>query len=157
VLPIILPTSAARLPRAPRAARRRRRRRRRRRPRRQEFRMSPSKNTVVQVYYSGRLMASLARQTLAKNTRATVFIAAPRAGAQGRISANQHGHCAAARVTGFSITYTARALGRMLQGIAGNRKGEFWVEAQFLSKLHTNMAIFCLNNIQGHKKRGSCS
>jgi hypothetical protein len=137
---------------------RRRRRRRRRRPRRQGYRLSPSKNTVVQVY-SGRLMASLTRQTLAQDTRAAVCIAAPRAGAQGRISANQHGHdCAAARVTGFSITYTARALGRMLQGIAGrNRKGEFWVEAQFLSKLHTHMAIFCLNNIEGHKKRGSCS
>jgi hypothetical protein len=26
-----------------------------------------------------------------------------------------------------------------VQGIAGNKKGEFWVEAQFLSKSHTKM------------------
>jgi hypothetical protein len=33
-----------------------------------------------------------------------------------------------------------------LQGVAGNKKGEFWVEAQFLSKLHTNNGYkICLN------------
>jgi hypothetical protein len=25
-----------------------------------------------------------------------------------------------------------------IQGVAGNKKGEFWVEDQFLSKLHTH-------------------
>jgi hypothetical protein len=28
----------------------------------------------------------------------------------------------------------------LVQGVAGNKKGEFEVEAQFLSKLHTNNA-----------------
>jgi hypothetical protein len=31
-----------------------------------------------------------------------------------------------------------RILYSLLQGIAGNKKDEFWVEAQFLSKLHTS-------------------
>jgi hypothetical protein len=34
----------------------------------------------------------------------------------------------------------------LLQGIAGNKEGEFKVEALFLSKLHTNNAYFFFLN-----------